>query len=62
MGEWYDEIRYDSHERKKGRSVLAPHLHIKLQSAFKPDTDRAVEEIREIIDNYVRIIDEVIER
>jgi hypothetical protein len=23
-GEWYDQIRYDSHERKKGRLVAAP--------------------------------------
>jgi len=23
---WYDEIRYDSHELRKGRDVLAPHF------------------------------------
>lgn len=25
---WSDEVRYDSHEIKKERKVLAPHLHI----------------------------------
>src|SRR2546428_4645965 len=56
--DWYDEIRYDSHERKKGRSVLAPHFHLKLRSAFKGDAGRAIEEIKEIIDNYVNTIGE----
>ena len=25
---WYDAVRYDSHERKKGRQVCAPHVHL----------------------------------
>ena len=27
---WYDEVRYDSHEIKRDRKTLAPHLHLKL--------------------------------
>jgi len=30
IDEWYDEVRYDSHEIKKGRKIIAPHLHLKL--------------------------------
>ena len=45
---WYDEVRYDSHEIKKGRKVLAPHLHLKLATPFKePKVGEA--ELREII-------------
>ena len=45
---WYDEIRYDSHEIKKGRKVRAPHIHLKLATSFKdPQTGEA--ELREII-------------
>ena len=35
MNGWYDEVRYDSHEIKKGRKNLAPHLHMKLATPFK---------------------------
>ncbi|MDP2996234.1 MAG: hypothetical protein Q8N47_02020 [Bryobacterales bacterium] len=61
-GEWYDEIRYDSHEWKRGRNVSSPHFHLKLRSAKKGDLDAAVEEIRQIIDEHVDSIREVIER
>ncbi len=45
---WYDEVRYDSHEIKKGRKVLAPHLHLKLATLFKePGIGEA--ELREVI-------------
>ena len=45
---WYDEVRYDSHESKKGRKVLAPHLHLKLATPLKePKVGEA--ELREII-------------
>ena len=59
---WHDEIRYDSHEQKRGQSVLAPHFHLKIRSGFKPDTGKAVEEIKEIIQNHLRGIAEVLER
>lgn len=59
---WYDEMRYDSHERKKGKQVQEPHFHLKLRSSFKRDADLAVAEIREIIDNYVEYVEEVIRR
>ena len=58
---WYDEIRYDSHEQKKGRNVLAPHFHMKLRSSFKDLPERSVEEIRRIIDNHLDAIRKEIE-
>jgi hypothetical protein len=58
---WYDEIRYDSHELRKGRETLAPHFHLKLRSGPKESPERCVEEIKRIIDNYLEPIREVIE-
>jgi len=58
---WYDEIRYDSHERKAGKDKKAPHLHMKLRTVFKEDTDKAIEEIKLIIDNYVQKLEDVIQ-
>jgi hypothetical protein len=60
-GDWYDEIRYDSHETRKSRLEVSPHFHLKLMSNFKLDTDAAVEEIKKVIDNYVSSISVVIE-
>ena len=60
-GNWYDEIRYDSHETRKGRVEVSPHFHMKLVSSFKLDADTAVEEIKNVIDNYVSHIAVVIE-
>ena len=60
--EWYDEVRYDSHEMRKGKDTLSPHFHMKLRTAFKDDDDVAVEEIQSIIDNQVKHIEGVIER
>jgi hypothetical protein len=48
-GGWYDEIRYDSHDRVKGRRGLAPHFHMKMRSALKHDGYRAIQEIKDII-------------
>lgn len=61
-GEWYDEIRYDSHEWKKGHSVVSPHFYLKLRSARKADGAAAVEELKRIIDEHVDRIREVVER
>jgi len=57
--EWYDGIRYDSHDRRRGKKTVAPHFHMKIRSAFKIDPDVAVEEIESLIDNYVRGIEKV---
>jgi len=46
---WYDELRYDSHEIRKGKEVFAPHLHLKLRSGFKLTTEQCVEEIEYIL-------------
>jgi hypothetical protein len=61
-GGWYDEIRYDSHDRKRGRAVMAPHFHMKLQSALKANADAAVEEIQEMIDNHIQSFDLLVKR
>jgi len=46
---WYDEVGYDSHEIKKGKKVLATHLHVKLVTPFK-EPKAGEEELRRIID------------
>ena len=59
-GDWCDEIRYDSHDSRRGKKVAAPHFHMKIRSAFKTDTDGAVEEIQSLINNDLQRIEEVI--
>lgn len=61
-GGWYDEIRYDSHDRTRGKTVVAPHFHLKIQSPFKNDADAAVEEIKRIIDNQIDNINSLVMR
>ncbi len=56
---WYDEIRYDSHDRTRGRFRPAPHFHMKLKSAFKEDTPRAEAEIQDIIEMALQRIESV---
>jgi len=56
---WYDEVRYDSHDRTRGRMRLAPHLHVKVKSSFKGDTARAEAEIQGIIQTAVSGIEAV---
>jgi len=55
---WYDEVRYDSHEIKKGRKTLAPHLHLKLATSFK-DAARGEAELKRIIDTALPRIKEI---
>ena len=55
---WYDEVRYDSHEIKRGRKVLAPHLHIKLGTPFK-DSREGEEELKQIIDKILPELKEI---
>jgi hypothetical protein len=57
---WYDEIRYDSHERPHGRKVLAPHFHMKIHCTFKANADTAVEEISSLIKNDLQRIEKII--
>ncbi|MGH7887533.1 MAG: hypothetical protein ACREPG_06685 [Candidatus Binatia bacterium] len=56
---WYDEVRYDSHEIKKGRKTLAPHLHLKLTTPFK-DSVGGDAELKRIIDTVLPGIREII--
>jgi hypothetical protein len=61
-GGWYDEIRYDSHDRTKGQRRLAPHFHMKIRSALKQDGHQAIQEIREIIASQLPGIAELAEQ
>ena len=45
-GNWYDEIRYDSHETRKGRVEVSPHFHMKLVSSFKSMQIRQLKKLR----------------
>ena len=56
---WYDEVRYDSHEIRKGRKSLAPHLHMKLATPFKDPTNGAAE-LNRIIDEILPRIKEIV--
>lgn len=55
---WYDEVRYDSHEIRRGRKALAPHLHMKLATSFK-DSPEGEEELRRIIDGILPQLREI---
>jgi hypothetical protein len=57
---WYDEVRYDSHEIRKGRKALAPHLHVKLATPFK-DPKRGEEELKRIIDKVLPEVKEIVQ-
>ena len=54
----YDEVRYDSHEIRKGRKLLAPHLHIKLATPFK-DPKAGEAELKRMIDELLPKIKEI---
>ena len=55
---WYDEVRYDSHEIKRGRKTAAPHLHVKLATPFK-DSIYSEEELKRIIRTVLPQIKEI---
>jgi hypothetical protein len=55
---WYDEVRYDSHEIRRGRKTLAPHLHMKLATPFK-DSSQGEEELKRIIDRILPELKEI---
>ena len=55
---WHDEVRYDSHEIKKGRKTLAPHSHLKLATSFK-DPANGEAELKRIIDTALPRIKEI---
>jgi hypothetical protein len=57
---WYDEVRYDSHEIKRGRKTLAPHLHLKLATPFK-EPGRGEGELKQIIDRLLPELKEITE-
>ena len=55
---WYDEVRYDSHEIRKGRKTLAPHLHMKLGTPFKTPQEGEAE-LKRIIDGILPELKEI---
>jgi hypothetical protein len=55
----YDEIRYDSHEIRRGRKTLAPHLHMKLGTPFK-DVQQGEAELKTIIEGILPGLREII--
>jgi hypothetical protein len=61
-GGWYDEVRYDSHDRVKGQRSMAPHFHVKIRSAVKQDGHRAIQEIKDIIASHLPAIAGVLEQ
>jgi hypothetical protein len=58
--DWYDEVRYDSHEQKRGKKLELPHYHVKVRGSYK-DHQQAEADLREIIDEIVPRILEVTE-
>ena len=56
--DWYDEVRYDSHERKRGKRTELPHFHVKLHGNRKPP-EEVNKALKEIIDSIVPQILEV---
>ncbi|MGH7845579.1 MAG: hypothetical protein ACREQW_10475 [Candidatus Binatia bacterium] len=57
---WYDEVRYDSHEIKRGRKMASPHLHLKLATPFK-DSIHGEEELKALIETILPQIKEIIQ-
>ena len=55
---WYDEVRYDSHEIKRGKKVASPHLHIKISTPFK-GSQEGEEELKQIIETVLPQIQEI---
>ena len=55
---WYDEVRYDSHEIKRGRKVASPHLHVKTSTPFK-GSQQGEEELKKIIETILPQIEEI---
>jgi len=55
---WYDEVRYDSHEIRRGRKTASPHMHIKIATPFK-DSVAGEDELKRIIDLILPQIGEI---
>lgn len=53
--DWYDEVRYDSHERKGKNQLKLPHYHIKLRGDYS-NRQQAEARLMEIIDEIVPMI------
>ena len=54
----YDEVRYDSHEIRRGKKTLAPHLHMKLGTPFK-NVQEGEAELKRIIDGILPQLREI---
>ena len=58
--DWYDEVRYDSHERKKAKRLKLPHYHVKLRGDYV-SRQQAEACLMKIIDRIVPQVLEVTE-
>ena len=58
--DWYDEVRYDSHESKRGRKIELPHFHIKVRGNLK-SPEQAIADVKHIINELLPGILEVTE-
>jgi hypothetical protein len=54
----YDEVRYDSHEIKRGRKIASPHLHLKLATSFK-ESNQGEGELKRVIESILPEIKEI---
>lgn len=58
--DWYDEVRYDSHEVKRRKRLKLPHYHVKIRGDYS-DREDAEKRLKQIIDDIVPRILEVSE-
>ncbi|RLE43449.1 hypothetical protein DRJ19_02595 [Candidatus Woesearchaeota archaeon] len=58
--DWYDEIRYESHERRGSKKIIKPHIHIKLGTSFKPNKETIKKELSEIIEKIIPKLEDII--
>lgn len=58
--DWYDLIRYDSHEIRKGVLILSPYYHIKLKGSYK-EQEKVLNNLKKIIDGVLPNLAQIIE-
>ncbi|MBI2058544.1 MAG: hypothetical protein HYT87_02115 [Nitrospirae bacterium] len=60
-GSWYDEIRFDSHELRKGRKIFMPHVHVKMQTAVM-DSVGAAAKARTVAGEIAPLLEGILKR
>ncbi len=59
--DWYDEVRYDTHERRRGRRLKLPHYHVKIRGDYI-NQQQAEARLMKIMDEIAPQIIEVTEK